>query len=431
MTNVKRKKSTVAKKRPLRHRHTSLPQEESMALEDPETSRDRRRKIILAGITMGVIVFGVFAVFFLFLGPYSPLTERSLQSHPSRSNIAATPTPDVTLQAKMLPQNKTPLDFKDQAAQVVDAEATVPPAQVVDAEATVPPVQVVDAEATVPPVQMVDEVIQDHQNHIIAKSAEIQQSQEDRQIPDAPQMWGHDHAPQSAVKNKGVEVKSQVVLTHVSSYDYNIQGGGPVLQVAAQKKILVSRDPHFKVLYLAGRSNAQGNYRISTPPPGDIYWKEEGSQKISKIIVHPPFSRAVDAKVPAKLFLTDKLQWSFQDKVSFYRVEAAGDLKFTNRVKVFSTKKQSLSAEAFGEGQWFVKISALNLTTGSWDDSPIFSVVIEDHKKLLEKKDQKHSSILEKERAAEVLRPDFTAPQSAVPPVPHFETPHEIHSKNL
>lgn len=75
--------------------------------------------------------------------------------------------------------------------------------------------------------------------------------------------------------------------------------------------------------------------------------------------------------------MSDSINWSATGKVSFYRVEVASDAEFVNRVKVFSTNKTSIPLENIGQGKWFIRVSALNLQSGSWDYTKTMPITVE------------------------------------------------------
>jgi hypothetical protein len=309
------------------------PKDEPFLDNSSEDELTRKRKMILTGITAGVGVAGATAAGLLFFGPYSPFGVKSSEK------------PD-----KLVTDQNVPLAPSEEKHKVQVSE---------------PPVVVEQAQTVVatPPHHEKAKEVQKAPNHVIAVAPV--------NPPVKSTAKTKKETPVAIAPIEKAKMDSSGPLT----YNYDIQDGGPVVEVPSKKKIMVSRDPDFNKIYLNGNSNNTGKYRISIPPPGDIYWKEEG-KAAHKITVNPPTTSGIRADFPAQVKMTDILTWSATGKVSFYRVEVASDSDFLNRVKVFSTSKTSFPVENIGQGKWFLKISALNLQSGSWDSTKIFPITV-------------------------------------------------------
>ncbi|APJ03431.1 hypothetical protein [Silvanigrella aquatica] len=342
MANSRLKKTESTK----RHQHEPVEETPPQTKEEPfldhsaEDELTRKRKLILTGITAGVAVAGATAAGLLFLGPYSPFGGKSPEK---QDNIIPNPTP-------------TPPHVEDKSA----VQVTPPP---VVAEPSHPAV----VAAPAPRVK----------EHVVQKPVESAPT------PSAPSIIAVVPPPavDSIEKPKKQKAPKPLIAPTESSgplsYNYDIQDGGPIVQLPSQKKILVSRDPRFNKIYLNGNSSATGQYRISIPPPGDIYWKEAG-KPAHKITILPPTSSGLRADFPPQMKINDSLTWSATGKVSFYRIEVASDQEFLNRVKVYSTTKTTFPVGNIGLGKWFIRISSLNLQSGTWDSTKVYPINIED-----------------------------------------------------
>ena len=307
------------------------PKDESFLDNSSEDDLTRKRKMILTGITAGVGVAGATAAGLLFFGPYSPFGVKSPEKTDnlvSEQNLPIPPAEDKTKvqvpQPVVTEQEQTVVAATPQSAKEKEVQKTPSPV-----------IAVTPVPGPVP----------------------INPPKKDNTVAITPKPIENTSGP--------------------SSYNYDIQDGGPIVEVPSNKKISVSRDPNFNKLYLNGSSNISGKYRISIPPPGDIYWKAEG-KAAHKITINPPVSSGIHADFPSQLKMNETLNWSATGKVSFYRIEIASDSEFLNRVKVFSTSKTTFPVENIGQGKWFLRISALNLQSGTWDSSRIFPINVGD-----------------------------------------------------
>ena len=344
MTNIRLKKTeSVNRQKENLEETNSSHKDESFPDSTSEDDLTRKRKMILTGITAGVGVAGATAAGLLFFGPYSPFGVKSPEKQDKIASDKTIPGPVAEDKSNVLPPPPTPI--------AEPSKTTV---------------------ATAP--QVVKETKK-------ASQPELAVAQP---IPVSPLV--KPATPKSEAKP--VEEKTVAVIpppciktnnesSGPDTYNYDIQDGGPILDVPVKKKIIVSRDPNFQKIYLNGNSNVTGKYRISIPPPGDVYWKEDGKE-VHKIKINPPESTGIRAEIPDKMKLKDTLSWTSTGKVSFYRIEVATDNDFLNRVKVFSTVKNSFPVQNIGQGKWYIKISALNLQSGTWDSTKTFPVNIEE-----------------------------------------------------
>ncbi len=333
MANIRLKKTESTNRQKDAPEETPPPaKDESFLDNSSEDELTRKRKMILTGITAGVGVAGATAAGLLFFGPYSPFGMKSTEKQDKLVTEQNLPLPPAEDNTKV--QGSQPPVVMEQAQTVVAAAPQ--PEKAKEVQKAPNPVIAV-APVNPPPV---------------------------KSIPKKETPASIAPPAKKAIANNSAEP---------SSYNYDIQDGGPIVEVPSLKKIMVSRDPGFNKLYLNGNSNNSGKYRISIPPPGDIYWKEEGKAP-HKITINPPTSSGIQADFPAQVKMTDNLTWSAKGKVSFYRVEVANDPDFLNRVKVFSTNKTTFPVESIGQGKWFLRVSALNLQSGSWDSTKIFPI---------------------------------------------------------
>lgn len=325
MANVRLKKTESTNRQKDVPEETSLSaKNESFLDNSSEDELTRKRKMILTGITAGVGVAGATAAGLLFLGPYSPFGVNSSEKS------------DKPAEERSLPEEKTKVQVQQPVATKQTAAIVAPQPEHKKEEQKVP-----NPVSEVTPVRPMEKPVVKKEKPVVVSPS-----------------------PKAVVNSFGP-----------SSYNYDIQDGGPVVEVPSRKRITVSRDPGFRKIYLNGNSNFSGKYRISIPPPGDIYWKEEG-KSAHKITINPPSSSGIQADFPAQVKMSDTLNWSASGKVSFYRIEIASDADFQNRVKVFSTNKTSFPVENIGQGKWFIRISSLNLQSGTWDSTKIFPINI-------------------------------------------------------
>lgn len=346
MTNIRLKKTDSSS------RQKESPEEAKTNAKNesfPDGSQDdelsKKRKMILTGISAGVGVAGAAAAGLLFFGPYSPFNGKENEkqdSIPKDKQVVATPMKEESSKVQV-PQAQVVEQAKVIAAPAAKDQSHVPHNQI----------------AVLP----------------TAPKKELKEKPVPEKVPE--------RVEKSEIPPPFINPKNEVAIADVKEangptvYNYDILDGGPILNIPLKRKVYVSRDPNFKKMYLNGTSDSSGKYRISIPPPGDIYWKDE-NDKIHKMTITPPESSAILADIPEHLKLKDSIKWNASGKVSFYRIEIASDLDFLNRVKVFSTVKTSFPVQNIGRGRWYLKISALNLQSGTWDSTKIFPINIEE-----------------------------------------------------
>lgn len=338
MTNMRLKK-TESKNRqkdsPEEIPHHS--KEDAFIDNSSEDELTKKRKMVLTGITAGVGVAGATAAGLLFFGPYSPFGVKSSEKTDNLVTEQKAPVPSVEEKSKV----------------------QVPPPVIAEQTQTV---------VAAAPHANKEEVVQ--------KTPHVAEKKEVQKAPNPVIAIAPVVPPEKpAAKKSKLPVQEVQEASGPAFYNYDIQDGGPVIEVPSKKKITISRDPDFRKIYLHGNLNHSDFYRITIPPPGDIYWKEEG-KPAHKMTINPPTSSGIRFDAPAKMKMNENLSWSATGKVSFYRVEVASDVEFLNRVKVFSTNKTTLPVEFIGQGKWFVRLSSLNLQSGTWDSTKVFPVDI-------------------------------------------------------
>ena len=347
MTNIRLKKTESANRQKENLEQTNSSQKDESFPETSDVDLTGKRKMILTGITAGVGVAGATAAGLLFFGPYSPFGVKSPEKQDKIASDKSVSTTNSEDKSNVLPPPPTPIAEPSKTVVASAPSAHSTPKQEEVKKATHPEIAISQPIPASPLIK--PETPKSHEKPVEEKKVAV--------------------IPPPFVSNKEA--------SGPETYNYDIQDGGPILNVPVKKKIIVSRDPNFQKIYLNGNSNVTGQYRISIPPPGEVYWKEDGKEA-HKIKINPPESTGIRADIPAKLKLKDTLSWTITGKVSFYRVEVASDMDFLNRVKVFSTVKNSFPVESIGQGKWFIKISALNLQSGSWDSTKTFPVNIEE-----------------------------------------------------
>ncbi|WGL59459.1 hypothetical protein QEJ31_13090 [Pigmentibacter sp. JX0631] len=355
MTNIRLKKTDSNNRQKEKPEEVkNVPKNETFPDGSSDDDLGKKRKMILTGITAGVGVAGAAAAGLLFFGPFSPF---GMKENEKQDNIP-TEKPVESPAKKEEP-------FKVQVPQEHMVEQSNVIAAPVGKESAKTSSNKV---AVAPPVK---ETETNKQNLIEAPKKINERPTVHLDNKDIP-------PPFIAPKNDISVAALPKEATGPAVYNYDILDGGPLLNIPQKQKIYVSRDPNFKKIYLNGSADSSGKYRISIPPPGEIYWKDQ-NDNVHKMTIIPPESSALIADIPEQLKLKDTIKWNSNGKVSFYRIEIATDIEFLNRVKVFSTVKTSFPVQNIGKGRWYLKISALNLQSGTWDFTKIFPINIEDH----------------------------------------------------
>ncbi len=390
MTNIRLKKGEnhSRNKEEIPEKETVQPKDEPF----PDASEDeltRKRKMILTGITAGVAVAGASAAALLFFGPYSPFGVKQSEKPVNLPKETKVTTPPQATEAPPVIPTHTPEHIAPAviAAAPIPQTAKEPSPKVTTLPKAKAPAQVAIAPEPKPVVQEAKPVPKQN-------------------IP-------------FPIENDTKESSGP------DSYNYNIQDGGPIILIPANKKVIISRDPNFKSIYLNGVPASDGKYRISVPPPGEVYWKEDG-KPVHKLRILPPMPSGLRADIPPQMKLSDRLVWSATGKVSFYRVEVSNDADFNNKIRTFSTVKTSLPALAIGQGKWFIKISALNLQSGVWDSTKSIPLSIEDVS-VEQKEPPKVENKPEEKEIEKAENPEPTEPVKPIEPM--IEQPAASESK--
>jgi hypothetical protein len=126
------------------------------------------------------------------------------------------------------------------------------------------------------------------------------------------------------------------VTGNVTNWEYDETKGGPVVKVADGAMVEVSRSASFAGKYVYGPAKG-GSFRIPNPPPGAIYWREQGSGAVNEIKVTAARSLGISFSAPATLTPGGSLSWSSNVAASYYRVEFATDSGFLDIAAAVST----------------------------------------------------------------------------------------------
>ncbi len=166
------------------------------------------------------------------------------------------------------------------------------------------------------------------------------------------------------------------VTGNVTTWDYNEELGGPTLSVNPGAMIEVSRRADFANTYVYGPAT-DGNFRIPNPPPGVVYWREQGSQTVNEIQVNPPPALGVSFSAPANLTAGETLSWSSAGAAAYYRVEFSTDPSFQNIAAAVSTTGTQAVIDGLGAGTYYVRVGGLNTAAGRFEYSQGSSVTIQ------------------------------------------------------
>ncbi len=158
-----------------------------------------------------------------------------------------------------------------------------------------------------------------------------------------------------------------------SNFQYNEKSGGPIVSAKSGSVVEVSTREDFGILYVAGTAK-DGKFRIPNPPPGNVYWREQGAPSFNKIVVTPAAPLNISFAAPAKLTAKADLSWSAQGPAAFYRVELAADGKFDNVTTVFATSKTSMKLGDVAPGKYYIRLAGFNTASGRWEYSKASSV---------------------------------------------------------
>ena len=138
----------------------------------------------------------------------------------------------------------------------------------------------------------------------------------------------------------------------------------------------MSRKADFSVPYVAGSANAAGQFRIPNPPPGKVYWRQQGGLGANEISISEPASIGLSFSAPAEIAADANLSWQASGPVSYYRVELSTDQGFGTVAHVMSTSSQSAALKEVSPGSYFVRVGGLNKASGKWEFSRPSSVKV-------------------------------------------------------
>lgn len=185
-------------------------------------------------------------------------------------------------------------------------------------------------------------------------------------------------APQEATlpEDTAPAVAAPAAAVASTSYTYNEEEGGPVVNAADGAMIEVSRTQGFADRYVMGPVKG-GSFRIPNPPPGKVYWREANSQTVNEISIAPAASIGLDFSAPAQAAAGAALSWSATGKVSFYRVEVGSDKDFSQIVNVVSTTQTQAVLNGVSAGNYFIRVGGFNLAAGKWEWSKASPIAVQ------------------------------------------------------
>lgn len=163
---------------------------------------------------------------------------------------------------------------------------------------------------------------------------------------------------------------------NVTTWDYNEELGGPTINVTPGAMIEVSRRSDFANTYVYGPA-PDGVFRIPNPPPGSVYWREQGSGSLNEIQVNPPRSLGMSFSAPANLTSGESLFWSSANAAAYYRVEFAMDPGFTNLSAAVSTTGTQAVIDGLASGTYYVRVGGLNTAAGRFEYSNSASISVQ------------------------------------------------------
>jgi hypothetical protein len=167
--------------------------------------------------------------------------------------------------------------------------------------------------------------------------------------------------------------ESTSVTGNVTNWEYDETKGGPVVKVTDGAMVEVSRSASFAGKYVYGPAKG-GSFRIPNPPPGAIYWREQGSGSVNEIKVTAPRSLGISFSAPATMTPGGSLSWSSNVPASYYRVEFATDSGFLDIAAAVSTTNTETVINGLNPGTYFVRVGGLNTAAGRFEYSKGASV---------------------------------------------------------
>lgn len=160
------------------------------------------------------------------------------------------------------------------------------------------------------------------------------------------------------------------------SVAYDARRGGVAITANAGSVIEVSRSSDFSDTYVRGIAKG-GSFQIPLPPPGKVYWREQGGAEAHVVNISAPESASVSFSAPQKFQKGGSLSWSGSGPVAYYRVEFATDKEFSNVVSAFATSQTSITPGEVAAGSYFVRVGAFNAAAGAFQYSSAGSVTVE------------------------------------------------------
>lgn len=151
-----------------------------------------------------------------------------------------------------------------------------------------------------------------------------------------------------------------------STWTYNEEEGGPVINVPAGTMVEAARDESFSQMYVYGVAR-DGSFRIPNPPPGKVYWRTQGASDFNTIEVLSPVSLGLSFSAPSSLSANGQMSWSANGPVAFYRIELATDSSFANVSHVFSTSETQMTMKDVSTGKYHVRLGGFNRASGKWE----------------------------------------------------------------
>lgn len=160
------------------------------------------------------------------------------------------------------------------------------------------------------------------------------------------------------------------------SVAYDARLGGVTINANAGAIIEVSRSADFSDSYVRGVAQA-GAFQIPLPPPGKIYWREQGGAEANVVNISAPESASVSFSAPQTFQKGGSLSWTGSGPVAYYRVEFSTDKEFSNVVSAFATSQTSITPGEVASGSYFVRVGAFNAASGAFQYSSAGNVTVE------------------------------------------------------
>lgn len=237
------------------------------------------------------------------------------------------------------------------------------------APAVSPPVRV----AIVPTATPTPEPVVIHEKLITAPALALKPAHKVIPAPKAPQVETmKPHVVERA--KRACDLEETHAQKNKQFYRYDVTEGGPVLHACPNVMIETSLDADFKNPYLNGHADEKGEFRVSNPPPGALYWRVDGDSTIHKLVILDAQPMRVKIQPTQNLKSGDRISWTADENASFYRVEVFAEASLVTRTKMFSTKKTSIDAKLVAPSPAFIRVGALNLKKGLMEFTDIQEV---------------------------------------------------------